>query len=73
MDNARISSREDFSDSSSYDFMSNNCASFPLDILAWLELTSKGYIEKSRGSDNSYVLKGLMSSKETTDKVSVVR
>lgn len=71
VDNARISIREDFSDSSSYNFMHNNCANFPLDILAWLGIDFK---RVHREAVTTLVLKGLMSSKETTDKVmSVVR
>ena len=71
VDKARISSREDFSDSSSYNFMNNNCATFPLDILAWLGVDFK---RVHREAVTALVLKGLMSSKETTDNVmSVVR
>ena len=66
--NARISTRET---SSSYNFMSNNCATFPLDILSWLGIDFKGV---HREAVTALVLKGLTSSKETTDKVtSVVR
>ena len=70
VDKARISSREDFSDFSSYNFMNNNCATFPLDILAWLGIDFK---RVHREAVTALVLKGLMSSKETTDKVSVAR
>lgn len=66
--NARISTKET---SSSYNFMSNNCATFPLDILSWLGIDFKGV---HREAVTTLVLKGLMSSKETTDKVmSVIR
>lgn len=66
--NARVSTRET---ASSYNFMSNNCASFPLDILTWLGIDFKGVY---REAVTTLVLRGIMSSKETTDKVmSVVR
>lgn len=65
VENANISS-SDFADSSAYDFLDNNCATFPLDILSELGIDFKG---EHREAVTSLILRGLLSTKETVSVV----